>query len=57
MAEVAIAWALKKGVTPICGLNSQMRIDEAVSAVKIKLTEEEVLKIDSPYIAKAVTGF
>jgi versiconal hemiacetal acetate reductase len=57
MAEVAIAWALKKGTNPICGLNSKKRIDEAVAGAKLQLTEEEINKLDSPYIPKAVVGY
>jgi versiconal hemiacetal acetate reductase len=57
MAEVAIAWALKKGTNPICGLNSKERIDEAVTGAKLQLTDEDINKLDSPYVSKAVIGY
>lgn len=47
MAAVATAWCLsKEGVNPIVGLNSKERIDEVVAAIKVKLTEEEVAKLE-----------
>jgi len=57
MAVVATAWTLSKGVNPIVGLNSKQRIDEVVQAAKFVLTEEEILKLESAYQPKAVTGY
>ncbi|OKL58561.1 Versiconal hemiacetal acetate reductase [Talaromyces atroroseus] len=45
MAQVAIAWCLSNGENPILGLNSVGRIEEAVSAISVQLTEEEKQKI------------
>ncbi|KAF2645394.1 Aldo/keto reductase [Massarina eburnea CBS 473.64] len=56
MAAIAIAWCLHKGVNPILGLNSKARIDEAVKAVKVTLTEEEIAKLEAPYVPKNVVG-
>lgn len=50
MAQVAIAWSLHKGDNPIIGLSSKERIDEAVAAVKVKLTEEEIRYLEEPYV-------
>ena len=58
MAVIATAWCLsKEGVNPIVGLNSIERIDEIVTAVKVKLSEEEVEKLEAAYVPKAVTGY
>ena len=47
MAAVATAWCLsKEGVNPVVGLNSKERIDEVVAAIKVRLTEEEVAKLE-----------
>lgn len=54
MAVVATAWCLSKGVNPIVGLSSKKRIDEAVNASKIELTDAEVAKLESAYQPKAV---
>jgi aryl-alcohol dehydrogenase-like predicted oxidoreductase len=58
MAVIATAWCLsKEGVNPIVGLNSIERINEALSAVKVGLTKEEVAKLEEAYLPKFVTGY
>ncbi|KAF4503412.1 alcohol dehydrogenase [Fusarium agapanthi] len=57
MAVIATAWCLHKGVNPIIGLNSKERIDEAVLAASITLTDDEVAKLESAYRPKPVTGY
>lgn len=58
MAQVAIAWALtKKDVTPIVGLGKKERIDEAVEAIKIKLSDEDVKFLEEPYLPKKRQGY
>ena len=55
MAQVATAWCLaKKGVNPILGLGSKKRIDEAVEAVKLVLTDEDIRRLEEGYLPKAV---
>lgn len=49
MAVVATAWILSKGTAPIVGLSSIERIDEAISAVSFKLSEEEIKYLEEPY--------
>ncbi|CAG7937247.1 unnamed protein product [Penicillium salamii] len=57
MAQVSIAWSLTHtGVNPIVGLHSVERIDEAVAATKVQLTEEEIKYLEEPYVPKAVTA-
>jgi aryl-alcohol dehydrogenase-like predicted oxidoreductase len=58
MAVIAMAWCLSKdAVNPIVGLSSKERINEAVLATKVKLTEAEIAKLESAYQPKAVTGY
>lgn len=57
MAVIATAWCLSKGVNPIVGLSSKERIDEAVLAAKIVLTEDEVARLETPYQPKNVMGY
>ncbi|KIX05218.1 versiconal hemiacetal acetate reductase [Rhinocladiella mackenziei CBS 650.93] len=58
MAQVAIAWCLsKKDVFPIVGLNKKERIDEAVEACKIKLSEEDIQYLEEPYQPKRRQGY
>lgn len=56
MAQVAIAWSLShEGMSPILGLGSRERIDEAVAAVKVRLSQEEIAFLEEPYVPKAVS--
>jgi aryl-alcohol dehydrogenase-like predicted oxidoreductase len=54
MAIVATAWSLKKGVNPILGLQSIERIEEALEAVQLELSDEDVKDLDELYQAKPV---
>lgn len=56
MAKVAAAWTLEKGCCPIMGLNSKERIDEAVTIVNWRLSDEDVRYLEEPYRAKFVVG-
>ena len=57
MASVATAWCLsKEGVNPIVGLSSKERIDQAVEAVKLKLTKEEIESLEKHYLPKKILG-
>lgn len=49
MAMVSMAWVMSKGAYPIVGLNSIERVDEAIEAISITLTEEEVKYMEEPY--------
>lgn len=59
MAVVAIAYTLAKPFihSPIVGLSSEKRVDEAVEATHFKLSDEEVKSIDDLYEPKATMGF
>lgn len=58
MAQVATAWVLRKGLEfPIIGLGSKERIDEAVQALKVGLTDEEAKYLEEPYLPKVVQGY
>jgi 1-deoxyxylulose-5-phosphate synthase len=57
-AQVALAWLLqKKGVTaPIIGASKPEQLTDAVAALSLKLTAEEVTALESPYVPHEV-GF
>jgi versiconal hemiacetal acetate reductase len=58
MAQIAIAWCLsKRDVCPIVGLSKKERMDEAVEACKIKLTEEDIQYLEEPYQPKKRQGY
>ena len=58
MAQVAIAWSIRQpGVNPIVGLGSKERIDQAVDAVKVQLTDKEAKYLEEPYLPKTIQGY
>ena len=57
MAAVATAWVLSKGANPIVGLSSKERIDSAVAAMSMELSEEEVRFLEEPYLPKVISGY
>lgn len=55
MAQVATAWCLSHpGESPILGLNTKERIDEAVLAIGVQLTEDEKQYLEEPYVPKNI---
>ncbi|WP_394832257.1 aldo/keto reductase [Pendulispora rubella] len=58
MARVALAWLLgKSGVcAPIVGATKLHHIDDAVAAVELTLTHEEVAQLEAPYRPHTVRG-
>ncbi|CAN6674489.1 putative aryl-alcohol dehydrogenase Aad16p [Trichomonascus vanleenenianus] len=56
MAQVAIAWSLSKGTTPTLGFNRPERIDDAIGALKVKLTEAEIKYLEELYVPREVQG-
>jgi aryl-alcohol dehydrogenase-like predicted oxidoreductase len=58
-ATVSLAWLLSKQVvtSPIVGATSLNHIDDAVAAVNLKLTEEEIQKLEENYAPHSIVGF
>ena len=58
-ASVALAWLLgKPGVTaPIIGASKPGHLEDAVAALDLKLTDEEVGRLEEPYRPHAIAGF
>ncbi|MDP7975392.1 MAG: aldo/keto reductase [TACK group archaeon] len=55
--QVALAWLLKKGVTaPIVATTKPEHVEEAVGALDVKLTDDEVKYLEEPYRPKAIYG-
>ena len=56
-AQIALAWLLNKGVTaPIIGATKEEHIDEAASAVEIKLGEDDVKRLEAGYKPHPIIG-
>ncbi|MGC2636945.1 MAG: aldo/keto reductase [Acidobacteriaceae bacterium] len=58
-ATLALAWMLAKpGITtPIVGASKEHHLRDAVAALKVKLTAEEMARLEEPYGPHPVLGF
>jgi len=58
-AQVALAWVLSKPVVtaPIVGVTKERHLDDAVAAVDLQLSTEEIARLEEPYTPHAVVGF
>ncbi len=57
-AQVALAWLLHKpGVTaPIIGASKPHHLDDALAALSLRLTPEEIAALEAPYVPHTVAG-
>jgi aryl-alcohol dehydrogenase (NADP+) len=57
-AQVALAWMLHRpGITaPIVGASKMYQLDEAIAAADIALTEDEIKRLEEPYVPHRVLG-
>lgn len=57
-AQVALAWLLHKpGVTaPIVGATKAEHVDDALAAERLTLSEDEIARLEEPYVPHAVSG-
>lgn len=58
-AQVALAWMLSKPVVsaPIIGATKLHHLDDALAAVDLELSAEEIARLEEPYVPHAVAGF
>ncbi|MGW3245273.1 aldo/keto reductase [Streptomyces sp. NPDC001070] len=58
-ARIALAWLLQKpGITaPIVGAGKEQHLLDAVAALDVRLTEDELKALESPYQPHGVVGF
>jgi aryl-alcohol dehydrogenase-like predicted oxidoreductase len=58
MAQVALAWLLSKPVVaaPIVGASKLAQLDDAIAAVEVVLSAEEIALLEAPYRPHAVRG-
>src|SRR5262249_47574508 len=58
-AQLALAWHLSKPfvTAPIIGATKPNHIADAVAAVEVKLSPEEIARLEAPYIPHPVLGF
>lgn len=57
MAQVALAWHWARGIeAPIVGCSRPERVDDAVAALDVALSPEEVAYLEEPYVAHELVG-
>ena len=58
-AQVALAWLLHKPAvtSPIVGASRPQHLEDAVGALSLKLSAEEVAALEAPYVPHRVAGF
>jgi aryl-alcohol dehydrogenase-like predicted oxidoreductase len=57
-AQVALAWLLHKPVVtaPIIGASKPQHLDDAIAALALALTDDEIKALEEPYVAHGVLG-
>lgn len=57
-AQVALAWVLQKSpvTAPIVGATKPHHLEDAVAAVSLRLTAEEIARLEEPYVPHPVLG-
>ncbi|WCM63797.1 aldo/keto reductase [Paenibacillus polymyxa] len=57
-AQIALAWvAQKEGVTaPIVGATKSHHLEDAVKSLSVKLTPDEITRLEEPYVPHPVVG-
>jgi aryl-alcohol dehydrogenase-like predicted oxidoreductase len=58
-AQVALAWLVQNPVVtaPIVGATKPHHLDDAVAALSVALTPEEIATLEEPYVPHAIAGF
>ena len=59
MAQVALAWVLQKPVVtaPIVGASRPGHVEDAIAALEISLSDDEIGALEAPYQPRAIGGF
>ncbi len=56
--HIALAWLLQKNpvTAPIIGATKITHLEDAVGALSMKLTQEEVTYLEEPYVPHSIVG-
>ena len=57
-AQVALAWMLSKSylTAPIVGATKPQHLDDAIAAVDVRLSTDEIAALESPYVPHPIAG-
>ncbi len=58
-AQVALAWLLAKPAitAPIVGASKPGHLEDAVAALSLNLSDDEIAQLEAPYVPHAIVGF
>lgn len=58
-AQIALAWVLSKSAVtaPIVGATKLQHLEDAVAALSVDLSSDEIAALEEPYVPHAVVGF
>ncbi len=58
-SQIALAWVLSKPyiTSPLIGASKMKYLDEAIEAMEIELTDEEIKYLEEPYVPHIHYGF
>jgi aryl-alcohol dehydrogenase-like predicted oxidoreductase len=58
-AQVALAWVMQQPAitAPIVGATKMSHLEDAVAAVELELTDDELAELSAPYVPHALVGF
>jgi aryl-alcohol dehydrogenase-like predicted oxidoreductase len=57
MTQISLAWQLSKGViSPIIGATKAKYFDDAVGALDVKLTKEDIAYLEELYVPHKIVG-
>lgn len=58
MAQIGLAWVMAQpGITsPIVGLTKPQHLADAVAAVDVELSDDEVAALSAPYVPHSIAG-
>lgn len=54
--QIALGWMLQKATAPIIGATKISHIEDAVSALPITLTDDEIAYLEEPYVPHKIVG-
>ena len=54
--QIALGWLLSKVASPVVGATKVSHIEEAIKAVSVRLTEEEINYLEEPYVPHKLVG-
>lgn len=54
--QVALGWLLSKTTSPVVGATKISHIEEAIKAISVELTDEEINYLEEPYVPHKLVG-